>query len=148
MNKMITNNKRCSIIYFLIFLVFIMSGAIQFIAKYLGDNFGESYAFAFICFICLYLVAIGIDPIFKKLILPTYRFLKKLWKGFRDVPFIINLNIKKVTIKVRNPFYKREPLFAMSFLEEVARKREKKEKPQRMYDELLERAFGKNYKKK
>lgn len=42
----------------------------------------------------------------------------------------------------------REPLFPMSFLEEVARKREKEEEPQRMYDELYEKAFGKNHKKK
>ena len=59
----------------------------------------------------------------------------KQWEKFRKTPRILG---------IRNRFYQVEPLFSMGFLEEVARKREKEEEARRVYDELYEKAFGKN----
>ena len=142
---MITKDKKLSIINFLIFLVLLMLGIIQFSIEYVRANFGENYAMALIWLFLLAGIAWAIDPITKNLIVPLYRFVKnsirKLHKKVRGIPFIFNISF--ISFKILNPLYREEPLFAMSFLEKEARKREKKEEAQKKYDELFEKAFGK-----
>ena len=84
-----------SIIYFLILLVLFMSGVVQYVGEYLRGNFGESYLFAFICFLLLFLLSISINPIIKNLFIPARDMVLALLVKLKEA----DLEKKKKTIE-------------------------------------------------